>query len=128
MERMEKVKDYSVKNGNSYVSIGYHDDEFHVEQDPETGDETEVYDEFFKIEHVYVSPETRGKGFAKQMIRDAVEAIRADFPETRIMLAALPTDDEPVDQEGLVALYQKCGFKVVDGQEGCPAVVMEYRK
>ena len=122
------MKDYSVKHGDSYVSIGHHDDEFHVEQDPETGDETEVFDEFFKIEHVFVSQEDRGKGLAKQMIREVVEAISADFPETRIMLAALPTDDKPVDQAGLVALYQKCGFAVVDGQEGCPAVVMEYRK
>ena len=122
------MKDYSVKNGDSYILVSYNDSEFHLEQDDETGDMEEVYDEYFKLDHVFVAKEARGKGLAKQMIREVVESIRADFPEIRITLAALPEGDKPIDQEGLVSLYRSCGFEVRADALGSAAVVMDYAK
>ena len=122
------MKDYSIKKDGSYVIVSYTDTDFHEVQNPETGDTEEVYDEYFKLDHVYVATGSRGKGLAKQMIREVVEAIRADYKDTRITLAALPTDDEPVDQEGLVGLYHSCGFHEVSDQEGSAAVIMDYTK
>ena len=122
------MEDYSVKKGDSYILVSYNDSEFHLEQDDETGDMEEVYDEYFKLDHVYVATEARGKGLAKQMIREVVESIRADFPEIRITLAALPEADKPIDQEGLVSLYRSCGFEVRADALGSAAVVMDYAK
>ncbi len=122
------MKDYSVKNGDSYILVSYNDSEFHLEQDDETGDMEEVYDEYFKLDHVFVAKEARGKGLAKQMIREVVESIRADFPEIRITLAALPEADKPIDQEGLVSLYRSRGFEVRADALGSAAVVMDYAK
>ena len=104
------MKDYSVKNGDSYVLVSYNDDEIRMVRNDETGDMEEVYDDFFKLDHVFVAKEARGKGLAKQMIREVVQAIRADFPDTRITLAALPDQDKPIDQDGVVDLYRSCGF------------------
>lgn len=122
------MKDYSVKNGDSYILVSYNDSEFYLEQNNETGDFEEVYIEYFKLDHVYVATEARGKGLAKQMIREVVESIRADFPEIRITLAALPEGDKPIDQEGLVSLYRSCGFEVRADALGSAAVVMDYAK
>ena len=122
------MKDYSVKNGNSFVLVSYNDDEIRMVRNDETGDMEEVYDEYFKLDHVFVAKEARGKGLAKQMIREVVESIRADFPEIRITLAALPEADKPIDQEGLVSLYRSCGFEVRADALGSAAVVMDYAK
>lgn len=122
------MKDYSVKNGNSFVLVSYNDDEIRMVRNDETGDMEEVYDEYFKLDHVFVAKEARGKGLAKQMIREVVESIRADFPEIRITLAALPEGDKPIDQEGLVSLYRSCGFEVRADALGSAAVVMDYAK
>lgn len=122
------MKDYSVKKGNSFVLVSYNDSDFHMVQDDETGEMEEVYDEYFKLDHVFVAKEERGKGLAKQMIREVVESIRADFPEIRITLAALPEADKPIDQEGLVSLYRSCGFEVRADALGSAAVVMDYAK
>jgi ribosomal protein S18 acetylase RimI-like enzyme len=122
------MKDYSVKKDGSYVLVSYNDTDFHEEINGETGDTVEVYDEYFKLDHVYVSPEARGNGLARSMIREVVESIRADYKDTRIVLAAMPTDDEPIDQSGLVCLYRSCGFHEVAGQEGSSSVIMEYTR
>lgn len=122
------MKDYSVRNGNSFVLVSYNDDELRMVRNDETGDMEEVYDEYFKLDHVFVAKEARGKGLAKTMIREVVESIRADFPETRITLAALPEDDKPIDQAGLVDLYRSCGFEVRTDALGSAAVVMDYAK
>lgn len=122
------MKDYSVKNGDSYVLVSYNDDEIRMVRNDETGDMEEVYDDFFKLDHVFVAKEARGKGLAKQMIREVVQAIRADFPDTRITLAALPEHDKPIDQAGLVDLYRSCGFEVRADALGSTAVVMDYAK
>ena len=122
------MKDYSVKNGDSYILVSFTDTDFHEVQNPETGDIEEVYEEYFKLDHVFVSKEARGKGLAKSMIAEVVASIKADFPSARVVLAALPEADHPIDQEGLVELYQKCGFSVVADQEGSSAVIMEYTR
>ena len=117
----------SVRSGESYVSVGYNDEEFHFEQDPETGEEYEVYDDYYKLEHVYVEPSKRGKGLAKEMIKKSVSNILAKDPKARITLAALPEGDKPIDQEGLVSLYKSLGF-VPTKEQGSEAVVMEYKR
>ena len=122
------MKDYSVKKGNSFVLVSYNDSDFHMVQNDETGEMEEVYDEYFKLDHVFVAKEERGKGLAKKMIREVVESIRADFSEVRITLAALPEDDKPIDQAGLVDLYRSCGFEVRADALGSAAVVMDYAK
>jgi len=121
------MKAYSVKNGDSYIAVSFNDTDFHMVQDEETGEESEVYEEFFKLDHIFVAPEARGKGLAKSMIKEVVQAIKADYPEAKIVLAALPEDDKPIDQAGLVSLYQSVGFEVSKDQ-GSSAVVMEYSK
>jgi len=122
------MKDYSVTKTDSYVKVSFNDSDFHEVQDEETGDMIEVYEEYFKLDHVFVSPEARGKGLAKSMIAEVLASIKADFPEARIVLAALPEADKPIDQDGLVRLYRTCGFSVVADQEGSSAVVMESTK
>lgn len=122
------MKDYSVKNSDSYVLVSFNDSDFHEIQNQETGDIEDVYDEYFKLDHVYVAPDSRGKGLSKSMIAEVVASIKADFPDARIVLAALPEDDKPIDQDGLVSLYRSCGFAVVSDQEGSSAVIMEYTK
>jgi len=117
----------SVISGKSYVSVGYNDDEFHFEQDPETGEEYEVYDDYYKLDHVYVEPSKRGKGLAKEMIKKSLSNILAKDPKARITLSALPEGDKPIDQEGLVSLYKSLGF-VPTKEQGSEAVVMEYKR
>jgi GNAT superfamily N-acetyltransferase len=116
----------SVMSGDSFVKVGFDDTGFHEEQDPETGEMNEVYDEFYKLDHVFVEPSKRGKGLAKKMIKESVANIIKKDPEARIVLAALPEADKAIDQQGLVDLYQSLGFRVSLNQEGSEAVIMQY--
>jgi GNAT superfamily N-acetyltransferase len=120
-----KIDGLNAVCGENYASCSLRDDEFHIEQDDITGEEIEVYDEYVKIEHVFVTPADRGQGIAKRMIAAVVANALTLHPKCVITLAALPEKDKPLDQAALVSLYEKCGFKVSKNQ-GSEAVVMEY--
>lgn len=118
--------DLGVSSGKSFVSVGFDDSGFHVEQDPETGEETEVYDEYYTISSVYVEPEKRGKGLAKKMIKESISNILEKDKDAKIYLTALPQKDKPIDLYGLVDLYGSLGFSPTKEQGG-EGVIMEYK-
>ena len=64
------------------------------------------------IFNLYVEPEYRQKGHAKNLIRLAIREIREAAYTEEIQIEARPREDS-INIENLVAFYEKMGLKVL---------------
>ncbi|TCX51946.1 MULTISPECIES: GNAT family N-acetyltransferase [unclassified Dehalobacter] len=64
------------------------------------------------IYNLYVEPEYRQKGHAKNLIRLAIREIRATGYNIEIQIEARPREDS-ISIENLVAFYKKLGLKIL---------------
>ena len=91
-------------NKKSYVSWGLDCEDVY-------DDEGDVVDtcEYVLIDLVYVAPHERGQGLAEKLLKDALVEIEAKHPGVAVRLVVQPKEDG-VDIDGLVRLYERCGF------------------
>lgn len=105
-----------IKTDYGYVAMSINDE---IDFDNE-GNES-VIGQYVMIDLVYVQPEHRGHGHAREL----VELAKSESKPTGlpVKLAALPKE-KCMSQDDLVAFYESCGFTPTDDQGGA-AVVME---
>ena len=86
----------------------------------------EIYDEdgevtygedYWLISNVFVEPAFRGQGVARKMMVEAIAEMKAERPELKIKLVAIPQDDE-TDIELLGAFYESLGFVAIGDEIG----------
>ena len=86
----------------------------------------EIYDEdgevsygedYWLISNVFVEPAFRGQGVARKMMVEAIAEMKAERPELKIKLVAIPQDDE-TDIELLGAFYESLGFDAIGDEIG----------
>jgi len=76
-------------------------------------DGNEVYsDEYVRINNLFVSPEYRGMGVARELMTKAIAKIEVDYPRMTIKIVAEPKE-ECVDLERLASFYESLGLEVV---------------
>ena len=103
----------------------YSTDKGYIDYTPDTQDMIGIDDDgydmmsesYTMIDLVYVSPEYRKQGIARQMMTDFLTTMSGT-----IRLAALPKE-KSIEVEDLVSFYESIGFMVDDEQCG-DAVVM----
>ncbi len=74
-------------------------------------------DDYWLISNVFVEKEYRGKGIARKLMIEAIEEMKAERPELKIKLVAIPQDDD-TDIELLGAFYESLGFEAVGDEIG----------
>lgn len=84
-------------------------------------DEDDYYDlfgddDFYKIEHLEVYDEYKGKGYAKQLVGKAIELVKSRDGRT-IYLNASPMGFTGLNLGNLVDFYKKFGFQVIPHTE-----------
>jgi len=62
---------------------------------------------FTNLRELYVAPEHRGQGYAKQLI----QAVRKDAPKTTVVFRPHPFKDKPLNTQQLIELYKHLGAK-----------------
>ena len=86
----------------------------------------EIYDEdgevsygedYWLISNVFVEPAFRGQGVARKLMVEAIAEMKAERPELKIKLVAIPQDDE-TDIELLGAFYESLGFEAIGDEIG----------
>ena len=86
----------------------------------------EIYDEdgevtygedYWLISNVFVEPAFRGQGVARKMMVEAIAEMKAERPELKIKLVAIPQDDK-TDIELLGAFYESLGFEAIGDEIG----------
>jgi GNAT superfamily N-acetyltransferase len=108
---------YDDPKERGYVSYGIDSES----QWDDEGEETSF--DYILIDLVYVRPEHRRQGVAREMMKAVVAELRKQ--ELPVKLAALPKGDS-IEMEDLVAFYASLGFSPTQEQGG-DAVVMELR-
>lgn len=88
-----------------------------VYSDPEFDDEGNEYDgeEYVKIDNLYVKPEYRNCGYARELMEYAVAQIEKDFPGLEIKIVACPKEDS-VDLTQLCEFYDSFDLTVIPWQ------------
>ena len=74
-------------------------------------------DDYWLISNVFVEPAFRGQGVARKMMVEAIAEMKAERPELKIKLVAIPQDDE-TDVELLGAFYESLGFEAIGDEIG----------
>ena len=74
-------------------------------------------DDYWLISNVFVEPAFRGQGVARKMMVEAIAEMKAERPELKIKLVAIPQDDE-TDIELLGAFYESLGFDAIGDEIG----------
>lgn len=75
------------------------------------GNESEG-EEYVKIDNLFVSPEYRGQGHARELMLHAIAQIEKDFPGLEIMIVPVPKD-ETTDFNKLSSFYEDLGLTVI---------------
>jgi len=65
----------------------------------------------YTIERIDILPEFRGKGFARELIKDAIKRIEAECPKACVEITAEPDEDSGISVENLVGFYESLGFE-----------------
>lgn len=65
----------------------------------------------YTIERIDILPELRGKGFARELIKDAIKRIEAECPKACVEITAEPDEDSGITVENLVGFYESLGFE-----------------
>ena len=74
-------------------------------------------DDYWLIGNVFVEKAFRGQGVARKMMVEAIAEMKAERPELKIKLVAIPQDDE-TDIELLSAFYESLGFEAIGDEIG----------
>ena len=74
-------------------------------------------DDYWLISNVFVEPAFRGQGVARKLMTEAIAEMKAERPELKIKLVAIPQDDE-TDIELLGAFYESLGFEAIGDEIG----------
>lgn len=69
-------------------------------------------DNVYTIERIDILPEIRGKGFARELIKDAIRRIEAECPKACVEITAEPDDGSEITIENLVGFYKSLGFEI----------------
>lgn len=111
----KKISDGIYEHG--YIQYDKTSDDIYNDEGDITGE-----DKYILIGKVFVDPDYRKKGFARQMMIETLKDIKSksDLP---VRLAALPLNNS-IDGQDLVSFYESLGFDVTN-TEGS-AVVMEW--
>lgn len=96
----------------AFVSYGINCKEIYDEDG-----EVSYGDDYWLISNVFVEKEYRGKGIARKLMIEAIEEMKAERPELKIKLVAIPQDDD-TDIELLGAFYESLGFEAVGDEIG----------
>lgn len=92
----------------AYVTYGIESDPIFDREGDEIGEDT-----YYLIDNVYVAPECRGMGYAKAMIKDAIEKMKAERPDLPIRIVACPKDED-ICPVRLADFYDSLGFFPVE--------------
>ncbi|MBQ4864605.1 GNAT family N-acetyltransferase [Pseudoalteromonas sp. MMG013] len=65
----------------------------------------------YTIERIDILPEFRRKGFARNLLKDAIKRIEAECPKACVMITAEPDDSCGITLENLVSFYESLGFE-----------------
>ena len=74
-------------------------------------------DDYWLISNVFVEPAFRGQGVARKLMVEVIAEMKAEHPELKIKLVAIPQDDE-TDIELLGAFYESLGFEAIGDEIG----------
>ena len=74
-------------------------------------------DDYWLISNVFVEPAFRGQGVARKLMVEAIAEMKAERPELKIKLVAIPQDDA-TDIELLGAFYESLGFEAIGDEIG----------
>ena len=96
----------------AYVSYDINCEEIYDEDG-----EVSYGDDYWLISNVFVEPAFRGQGVARKMMVEAIAEMKAERPELKIKLVAIPQDDE-TDIELLWAFYESLGFEAIGDEIG----------
>ena len=99
-----------------YVSYSTQTDPLFDDEGEEIGSES-----YILIDLVYVQPDFRGQGVARQLLAETLAMLK-DQP-LAVRLCALPKD-KTTTLEGLISFYESMGFAAMDEQGGA-GVAME---
>ena len=96
----------------TYISYGINCEEIYDE-------DSEVYygDDYWLISNLFVEKAARGQGVARKLMLEAIAEMKAERPELKIKLVAIPQDDE-TDIELLGAFYESLGFEAINDEIG----------
>lgn len=67
-------------------------------------------EEYATIHDLFVPEQHRREGYAREMLLQAIAAIRKEHKEITILIIPEPTEDEP-NKSQLIAFYESVGFK-----------------
>ena len=96
----------------AYVSYDINCEEIYDEDG-----ESSYGDDYWLISNVFVEPAFRGQGVARKMMVEAIAEMKAERPELKIKLVAIPQDDE-TDIELPGAFYESLGFDAIGDEIG----------
>jgi GNAT superfamily N-acetyltransferase len=81
--------------------------------------------EYVLIDKIWIDPADRGKGKARELLRNAIKEIKQKHPDLEIKLSASGELDKTTDLKKLVDFYEREGFSV-DDQDSHSSVMMTY--
>ena len=96
----------------AYVSYGINCEEIYDEDG-----EVSYGDDYWLISNVFVEKAFRGQGVARKLMIEAIAEMKAERPELKIKLVAIPQDDE-TDIELLGSFYESLGFEAINDEIG----------
>lgn len=96
----------------AYVSYDINCEEIYDEDG-----EVSYGDDYWLISNVFVEKAFRGQGVARKMMIEAIAEMKAERPELKIKLVAIPQDDE-TDIELLGSFYESLGFEATGDEIG----------
>ena len=96
----------------AYVSYDINCEEIYDEDG-----EVSYGDDYWLISNVFVEKAFRGQGVARKMMIEAIAKMKAERPDLKIKLVAIPQDDE-TDIELLGAFYESLGFEAIGDEIG----------
>jgi len=108
----------TVSTKYGYVTYYIYDE---VEIDRSTGEEYK--EKRVHIDFVYVYPEYRRQGHARELINKTLKDIENKYPKLPIYMVAEPKEDN-IDMGNLVEFYEDMGFEVVSAEGD--SVILEY--
>jgi GNAT superfamily N-acetyltransferase len=105
---MEKIEDGLYETVKGSVDWEVMADLLSIDEDG-----NEIYsDDYVRINNLFVHPEFRGHGVARNLMEKSIAKIEADYPGMKIKIVAEPKEAD-VDCSRLATFYASLGLEVV---------------